>query len=203
MSLIDFSGIEKSDPYSLFQSFFEKALLFGQKNPDAICISTYDEKTKEISSRYVNLKYIKKNRWYFFSNYTSDKAKDIMRNNQVSLVLFWPEIFTQVRLKAKIFKASEAESDKHFQSRSMEKNALAISSNQSNRIEAFDIVKKNFEHTKNIIQKKEHYDRPKYWGGYYFIPYYFEFWEGHQNRINKRTVFRNIEDSWEKYFLEP
>ena len=44
--------------------------------------------------------------------------------------IHWGAINSQVRLKAKINKTSVEFSDNHFQSRTKEKNALAISSNQ-------------------------------------------------------------------------
>ena len=44
---------------------------------------------------------------------------------------------------------------------------------------------------------------PKYWGGYSFTPYYFEFWEGHESRINKRVVFDKIDGLWKKLYLQP
>ena len=45
--------------------------------------------------------------------------------------------------------------------------------------------------------------RPDYWGGFSFTPYYFEFWQGHQSRINKREVFEKNSDDWMRYFLQP
>ena len=44
---------------------------------------------------------------------------------------------------------------------------------------------------------------PDYWGGFAFTPYYFEFWEGHKSRINKRLVFKKIEKNWEKSIIQP
>ena len=88
----------------------------------------------------------------------------------------------------------------YFQSRSPKKNALAISSNQSKPIDSYSQVKENYN--KSLINddlKK----CPDYWGGYSFIPYYFEFWEGHESRINKREVFDKIDGVWEKSFLQP
>ena len=41
-------------------------------------------------------------------------------------------------MKAKISKTSDEFSDQHFQGRTKEKNALAISSNQSEIIDSFD-----------------------------------------------------------------
>ena len=48
-----------------------------------------------------------------------------------------------------------------------------------------------------MILKKINIQRPSYWGGYSFKPYYFEFWEG-QNRLNKRTIYKRINSEWTK-----
>ena len=44
---------------------------------------------------------------------------------------------------------------------------------------------------------------PDYWGGFKFKPYYFEFWEGHKSRLNKREIFKLDNNDWTKYFLQP
>ena len=58
-----------------------------------------------------------------------------------------------------------------------------------------------YEETLN--NKKEILKRPDYWGGYSFKPYFFEFWSGHKNRLNKRTVFSKTEDGWDSFLLQP
>ena len=45
--------------------------------------------------------------------------------------------------------------------------------------------------------------RPNFWGGYSFIPYYFEFWEGHESRLNKRDVYEMKSNEWEHGILQP
>ena len=45
--------------------------------------------------------------------------------------------------------------------------------------------------------------RPNHWGGYSFRPYYFEFWQGHNLRINKREAFIFEKDVWKNIFLQP
>ena len=45
--------------------------------------------------------------------------------------------------------------------------------------------------------------RPYFWGGFSFIPYYFEFWQGHKNRLNKRRVFEQQDDEWIERLLQP
>ena len=102
---------------------------------------------------------------------------------------------------ARIKKTSEKFSDNHFKNRNSTKNALAISSNQSNRIASYQEVEKKYY--RNLESDIDLSVRPSYWGGYSFEPYYFEFWEGHESRINKREVFDKIDDVWKHSFLQP
>ena len=58
--------------------------------------------------------------------------------------------------------------------RSIEKNALAISSNQSRRIKDLEEVQRKFSNTLTDLKKNHMKDLNI--SGYYFIPYYFESW---------------------------
>ena len=44
---------------------------------------------------------------------------------------------------------------------------------------------------------------PEYWGGFSFTPYYFEFWEGHESRLNKRNVYEIGAEGWGHSILQP
>ena len=199
--MIKFLNLSSDQPYLFFQSLYESALENGQKGIEAISVSSYDKTASEVEARYVNLKYIANNEWIFFSNYQSPKASQFESHNQVSVLIYWASINTQIRMKARIFKTSAKFSDDHFNSRTKEKNALAISSNQSQPIDSFDEVSKNFYETLSVVDS--HTSRPDFWGGYSFIPYYFEFWQGHENRLNKRHIFKQQNDVWEEEFLQP
>ncbi|MFL2718265.1 MAG: pyridoxamine 5'-phosphate oxidase family protein, partial [Gammaproteobacteria bacterium] len=142
--MIKFLNLSPEKPYSHFQSLYEQALDSGQRGIEAISVSSYSQASREVEARYVNLKYIANNEWIFFSNYSSPKANQFESHNQVSILIYWASINTQIRMKAKIFKTSTEFSNEHFQGRTKEKNALAISSNQSQIIGSFDEVAKNF-----------------------------------------------------------
>ena len=199
--MINFLNLSPEKPYIIFQSLYQKAIDNGQKGIEAISVSSYNQPLKEVEARYVNLKYIDNNEWIFFSNYLSPKANQFESHNQVSVLIYWASINTQIRMKAKIFKTSSEFSDEHFHGRTKEKNALAISSNQSQVIDSFDEVTKNFNETLEIMTSEM--PRPEFWGGYSFIPYYFEFWQGHENRLNKRHVFKREDDQWTEQLLQP
>tara|TARA_B100000212_G_scaffold305276_1_gene253162 strand:- start:512 stop:1111 length:600 start_codon:yes stop_codon:yes gene_type:complete len=199
--MINFIENNESEPYVEFRNLYQKALNKGQEHIEAVCISSYDPKINEVQSRFVNLKYIKNEEWIFFSNYDSPKALSFKLHDQITSTFFWNSTYTQVRIKAKIYKTDKKFSDMHFNNRSVEKNALAISSTQSKKISSYEEVIKNYDETlKNFSSDTE---RPIYWGGFSFRPFYFEFWHGNNKRLNKRTVYEQNKNLWVKYYLQP
>ena len=198
--MIEFNNLNQEIPYLLFKEKYEEALKAGQKGIEAISISSYNKEINEVNSRYVNLKFITNDEFIFFSNYDSPKASSFNSHNQIAALVYWPSINIQIRIKAKIKETPNDYNQKYFFNRSEEKNALAISSNQSNPIDSYDQVKENYNKSLNNDDLKK---CPEFWGGYSFIPYYFEFWEGHESRLNKREVYEKSDDSWKHRILQP
>ena len=198
--MIKFSNLNQEKPYLIFKSKYEEALNAGQKGIEVISISSYNSKLNEVNSRYVNLKFINDDEFIFFSNYDSPKASSFSSHNQISALMYWSTINVQIRMKAKIKKTPEEFNKQYFASRTKEKNALAISSNQSKQIDSYLKIKENFKKSmKNDDLKK----CPKYWGGYSFTPYSFEFWEGHEFRINKRDLYELNKGNFIHSILQP
>ena len=198
--MIKFNNLNQDTPYLLFKEKYDEAINSGQKEIEAISISSYMGKTNEVDSRFVNLKFITNDEFIFFSNYNSPKAASFNAHDQIAALVYWASINVQIRIKAKIKKTSNEFNQNYFFDRSEEKNALAISSNQSKPIDSYNQVKENYNKSlKNDDLKK----CPEFWGGYSFTPYYFEFWEGHESRINKREIFDKIDGNWKQSYLQP
>jgi pyridoxamine 5'-phosphate oxidase len=198
--MIQFTNLNQEIPYQLLKEKYDEALNAGQKGIEAISISSYSKEIREVNSRYVNLKFISNDEFIFFSNYNSPKALSFISHNQIAALLYWSSINVQIRMKAKIKRTSDEFNQNYFFNRSEEKNALAISSSQSKLIDSYNQVKENYNKSlKNDDLKK----CPEFWGGFSFTPYYFEFWEGHESRINKREIFEKIDGVWEQSFLQP
>lgn len=196
--MIKFNLIKDIAPYKIFYDMYEMAESASQRNIEAACFSSCsDEKIPH--SRFINIKYVNDNEIIFFSNYQSAKANDIRSNKNVALTFFWNSINVQIRIQGTISKLDEKRSDKHWKLRKNEKNILAMSSHQSLPIASYEKVKKNYEKFVNHDLS----DRPNYWGGYVVFPNYFEIWQGHDSRINKREIFEFCNDSWNSFFLEP
>jgi len=198
--MIKFNNLENEIPYITFKEKYNEAIAAGQKNIEAMSISSYESKTNEVDSRYVNLKFITNGEFIFFSNYESSKASAFISHNQIGALFYWSCTNVQIRMKAKIKKTSNEYNHKYFFNRAEKKNALAISSNQSKPIDSYEKVEENYNKSlKNDDLKK----CPEFWGGYSFTPYYFEFWEGHESRINKRDAYEKRDGSWKHLILQP
>ncbi|MDB2481923.1 pyridoxamine 5'-phosphate oxidase family protein [Gammaproteobacteria bacterium] len=198
--MIEFTNLNQETPYQLLKEKYDEALNAGQRGIEAISISSYNKEISEVDSRYVNLKFISNDEFIFFSNYDSPKALSFNSHNQIAALIYWPSINVQIRMKAKIKRTTDEFNQKYFYYRLEEKNALAISSNQSKPIDSYNQVKENYNKAlKNDDLKK----CPEFWGGYSFTPYYFEFWEGHESRLNKREAYEKSDDSWKHLILQP
>ena len=198
--MITFNNISRETPYLILKEKFDQSLKANQENIEAISISSYSNDTKEVNSRFVNLKFIKEKEFIFFTNYDSCKSKDFNSHNQITALIFWNSINTQIRIKAKIKKTPIEFNKDYFKNRNPKKNALAISSNQSSPINSYEMVQNNYNNSLRLDNLKE---CPDSWGGFSFTPYYFEFWEGHESRLNKRDVYELNINEWKHYILQP
>ena len=198
--MITFKKQSGDPPYLKFRKEYDRALSADQKIIEAISVSSLCKFNSIVDSRYVNLKIVDDKDFIFFSNYDSPKSKQFMSHNQVCVTIFWNTTNVQIRMRSNIKKTSKEFNDKYFSSRSPKKNALAISSNQSNKIDSYQSVQKRYKET----ERSEDLNKcPEYWGGFVFRPYYFEFWKGHASRINKREAYELNNQVWLKKYLEP
>ncbi len=198
--MITFKNIDDSIPYSKLKQFYDLALKKNQSVIEAFLVASYSTSNNEVDARFVNLKFVQNSEFIFFSNYESPKSLQFKSHNQVSCVIYWSSINVQIRMKGQINKKSAQFNNDYFSNRAKEKNALAISSRQSQPISNYDDVLTNY---KNTLKNSNLHVCPDYWGGFSFIPDYFEFWEGHDSRVNKRDVYKIVNNEWSHSVLQP
>ncbi len=198
--MIQFINLNKEVPFQLFKEKYDEALNADQKSIEAISISSYNTEMQEVDSRFVNLKFVEDDKFIFFSNYNSPKSIAFRSHDQISALIYWSSINVQIRMKARIQKTSEKYNNEYFKQRSLDKNALAISSDQSAPILSFNQV---IEKYNNVKKDRDLEKCPQHWGGFSFSPYEIEFWEGNSSRLNKRNFYKLIDNIWHHSILEP
>ena len=172
--MIDFRDNLKDKPYILLRNFYKKALDFNQKNIEAIAISSYNKNDNEVNSRFVNLKYIEKDKWVFFTNYNSRKSQDFNFTLKLAQYFIGMRLIYKSELRL-ISKNYPQTSLMHILLIEIQKNALAIASNQSSKAESHGYIKNKYL---KVLNSKNEYKRPDYWGGYTFTPIILNFGKG-------------------------
>jgi pyridoxamine 5'-phosphate oxidase len=198
--MITFINLSQKDPYIKFKDKYNEAISCNQDFVEAALIASFSSEMNEVDARFVNLKFIDNGDFVFFTNLESPKSMQFKSHDQVSVVIFWSKLNLQIRIKAKIRQTPEDFNNNYFKDRSKDKNALAISSNQSKEISSYEKVKANYEET---LRNKDLTICPEYWGGFSFTPYYFEYWEGRKQRLNRREAYKLEDSKWIKFFLQP
>ena len=183
------------DPLRQFLQWFEEALHSKVTEPNAMVLSTINELGFP-SSRVVLLKDIKQDGLSFFSNYESQKAKDIGNHNAVSLLFFWPELQRQVRIVGYVEKLTQADSDEYFASRPRGSRIGAIASPQSKVIADRKILETRVEELLAAYGEDGTIERPVFWGGYLVRPVRMEFWQGRSSRLHDRIEYVFQKEEW-------
>ena len=189
-------------PIQQFQKWFDEAINEKVLEVNAMVLSTVDENARP-SARVVLLKGVKENAFLFYTNYESDKGKQLKANPMVALNFFWPELERQVRVEGRARKADEALSDAYFLSRPRDSKIGAWVSPQSQVIDSRAFLENRLKNYNDQFEDKE-ISRPENWGGYAVEPDLIEFWQGGEHRLHDRFVYSKTPDgNWHTERLMP
>jgi pyridoxamine 5'-phosphate oxidase len=175
------------NPFLQFEKWFKQALESKIYSPNAFTLATVSVDGQP-SVRTVLLKYFDESGFVFYTNFGSQKAKDITSNPKVALLFPWLELERQVKITGKAEKVSTAESVKYFMSRPRGSQLGAWCSEQSSVISSRSMLLSKFEEMKQKFLNNE-IPLPSFWGGYRIVPNGFEFWQGRENRLHDRFKY--------------
>lgn len=178
----------KRNPYEQFASWFMEAVHQKVDKSNAMVLSTSSKKGVP-SARIVLLKGFDENGFIFYTHYESPKAKDMAENALAVLLFYWPQLERQIRIDGKTFKLSRAESAQYFASRPRDSQLAAWIAHQSLPVHHRKNIETLFHHTERRF-KGQAIPLPAFWGGYRVLPNRFEFWQGRENRLNDRFLFK-------------
>jgi pyridoxamine 5'-phosphate oxidase len=191
-----------SNPFAIFEQWYMAAEEAKIIEPNAMVLSTVDSDHRP-HSRVVLFKRFHEEVLYFFTNYNSEKSKQLEKNPYAALNFHWREpAHRQIRIEGKITKASEQISDDYFATRGRGSQIGAWSSPQSQPIKSREELEKLVEENEKRFAGKN-VPRPPFWGGWGLVATKFEFWEAGENRLHTRMVYEKIGDSWESGLLGP
>lgn len=190
-----------ANPINQFTNWWNDATKSNIDEVNAMTLATVTPKNTP-SARIVLLKDYDEKGFVFFSNYLSDKGKELSNNPTAALVFFWKELERQVRIEGVVEKVSEQESDEYFNSRPASSRIGAWASHQSAIIEYRQVIEQNVEKYTEAFGG-DNIPRPDHWGGYRVMPTLIEFWQGRSSRLHDRIQYRKVEQAWIKERLAP
>jgi pyridoxamine 5'-phosphate oxidase len=192
----------KADAIEQFAVWWQEAISseIDEVNAMTLCTASADGKP---SGRIVLLKGYDADGFIFFTNYISNKGKQLANNPQACLVFFWKELERQIRVEGVIEKIGAEESDTYFFSRPVGSQIGAWASPQSSIIENREVIERNVEKYEKEFAVNP-VSRPAHWGGYRLVPNCIEFWQGRPSRLHDRLQYSLQENGlWKMERLAP
>ena len=190
------------DPIKQFSNWFTTAVEAGIRDVNAMSLATATPEARPFV-RIVLLKGFDERGFVFFTNYESQKGKQLEANPYAALAFYWIEIDRQIRISGPVERTPREESEGYFHSRPVDSQLGAWASQQSRVIDARRILEAR------LAEAKERYSGatvplPPHWGGYRLKPEMMEFWQGRPNRLHDRFRYtRQAEGAWSVDRLAP
>lgn len=191
------------DPLAQFSRWFAEVLETNVGEANAMVLSTVGA-DHHPSSRTLLMKQFDQRGIVFFSNYESEKGRDIAENPWVAALFYWPSLQRQVRICGIARQIPGEESDAYFASRPPGSQIGAIVSPQSREIPDREWLEARFADAERKLTGHDALTRPAHWGGYRIEPESIEFWQGRPNRLHDRIRYDRLDDgSWTIRRLAP
>ncbi len=190
-----------SNPFDQFGKWLEEAINSEIKEPNSMSLATSTSDGRP-STRMVLLKEFDKRGFVFYTNFNSQKGRELDQNNKCALLFYWKEFERQIRIEGYAEKVSDEESDAYFSIRPFESRLGAYISPQSEIIPGREYLEEAMERVKSQLSTGL-VSRPEYWGGYRVYPQVFEFWQGRENRLHDRFQFLKSNENWAIHRLAP
>lgn len=192
------------NPFGEFERWIVAANEDGVVEPNAMTISTVIDNAVP-DARVVLLRHVSDKGFIFYTNYKSAKGQQLLQNNNMSAVFWWPQSHRQIRIMGKVSKIAREDSEQYFATRDRETQIGAWASIQSKPIENYGVLQNRLTEYEAKFKNIE-VPCPPYWGGYILEPIEIEFWQGRHSRLHDRIVFTrdNIKtNDWQISRLAP
>ena len=192
-----------SNPIQQFNLWFEQALAADLIEPNAMTLATATADGKP-SARIVLLKGVSERGFVFYTNYGSQKGRQLIANPYAALVFHWDKLERQIRIEGKVEKLSSVESLEYFHSRPKASQLGAWTSNQSQVIANREVLEQKLASLQAQYSDEATIPLPEHWGGFRVVPNRLEFWQGRPSRLHDRLLYDlEADGSWSISRLAP
>ncbi|MCO6177342.1 pyridoxamine 5'-phosphate oxidase [Ciceribacter sp. RN22] len=194
---------EENEPFTLFGTWLKDAEASEINDPNAVALATVDEHGLP-NVRMVLLKEFDSRGFVFYTNFESQKGREILGQKKAAMCFHWKSLRRQVRLRGEVEVVSDEEADIYYRSRPLGSRIGAWASKQSRPLESrFALEKAVAEYTARYALGDV--PRPPHWSGFRIRPVSIEFWHDRKFRLHDRIEFRRetVDSPWTKVRMYP
>lgn len=169
--------------------------------PDIATLATVSPENKP-AARSVLFKGIVNGGFSFFTDYESNKGKELAANPSAVMVFYWHFPPRQVRIDGRVLKLSRDLAEADWNVRGRENQIASAANRQSSIVSGREELLKKVNQFKRRFKGKP-IPCPDSWGGYTLIPERMEFWQGSFDWIHQRERYVLNNGTWERVYLSP
>ena len=187
-----------------WNDFYEKEKELVELDPNAALVSSVDAEGNP-NARVILIKDVSNKGFVFYTNYQSQKGKELFHNNKGHLTWYSRAQGVSIRIQGEVQKIDASISDNYFTSRDRNAQISASISKQSETVESREVLDAEFKKFADDYEGKE-IPRPNHWGGVIIQPEKVEVWKSrddYKTRLHDRIVFTLSNDQWIKSRLYP
>jgi pyridoxamine 5'-phosphate oxidase len=188
------------DPLREFGRWFAAAAAAGVPVPEAVALATATPDGRP-SARMVLLKAADARGFAFYTNSESRKGRELADNPHAALLFHWQPLGRQVRVEGTVERATTAESEAYFRSRTLASRLAAWASPQSRPLA--DRAELERLYAEAVERHGDDPPLPPSWGGYRLRPEAYEFWEHGDDRLHDRIRYERDAAGWARTRLAP
>lgn len=201
--LFDDSDRSALDPFAIFEEWYGLAQESEPNDPHAMALATSD------ASGLPDVRVVLLNRrdargFCFFTNFESEKGRQLLANPQAAMVMHWKSLRRQVRMRGPVETVTPAEADAYFATRPRGSQVASSASQQSRPLASRQQLIEEVDEMGGRVPAGD-VVRPPHWSGFRLLPFSIEFWKDGEYRLHDRVRFTrdSLDAPWSSTRLYP
>jgi len=182
-----------ADPLAQFAAWSAQAREAGVREVEAAALATASADGVP-SARMLLVKSFDERGFVFFTNYASQKGRELAANPSAALLFHWDPLGRQVRIAGRIERASDTETESYVRTRARLSQLSALASPQSEVIDSRDALELRVAELERRYADDAELPVPSQWGGFRLAPTTYEFWQQRSDRLHDRLRYRRAVD---------
>ena len=176
-----------ADPVEQFRHWYSQAQAARVRQPEAMTLATAAA-GRAVSARTVLLRGIDERGFAFYTNFESEKGRELAADPHAALVFHWREQERQVRVVGAVSRVALDEATRYWDDRPRGHRISAWASPQSDVVDLATLEARVAE----VEARFAHEDPPlpPFWGGFRVAVDELELWQGRTDRLHDRVRYR-------------